>query len=82
VFDPTDNDNTIQIPIGKQTVRPRHIWYTPCSGIWQTVWLESAPSEHISDLVIHADMYGEGKVHFADSDSSTLIINSYHDSNE
>ena len=24
---------------GKQTTEPKGIWYTPCSGIWQTVWL-------------------------------------------
>jgi hypothetical protein len=60
-FDPTDVDD-VQIPIGKQTLnRGGMIWYTPCSGIWQTVWLESAPKEHISKLDLTADMYGNGK---------------------
>jgi hypothetical protein len=31
-------------PIGKQTVR----WYTPSSGIWQTVWLEGRPGAHLT----------------------------------
>lgn len=50
-----------QIPIGKQTLdRGGMIWYTPCSGIWQTVWLESAPSEHVAKLELAADMDGKG----------------------
>ncbi|KAL6707305.1 hypothetical protein ACN47E_004293 [Coniothyrium glycines] len=58
VYDPTDIDR-IQIPIGKQTLnRGGMIWYTPCSGIWQTVWLESAPIEHIKKLDLHAGMDG------------------------
>ena len=26
------------------------IFYTPCSGIWKTVWLESVPERYITDL--------------------------------
>jgi hypothetical protein len=37
-FDPTDPN----LPTGKQVG-----WYTPTSGIWQTVWLESRPKAHI-----------------------------------
>lgn len=48
------------VPVGKQTLNPSHIFYTPCSGIWQSVWLESAPAEHISRLDVAADMDGEG----------------------
>ena len=59
VYDPTDMFDDVQIPIGKQTVRPRHIWYTPCSGIWQTVWLESAPSNYITDLVVNITLHEE-----------------------
>jgi hypothetical protein len=36
------------------------IWYTPCTGIWQTVFLESTPSEHVSKLDLSADMDGKG----------------------
>jgi beta-galactosidase/beta-glucuronidase len=36
------------------------IWYTPCSGIWQTVWLETVPSEHVAKLDLTADMNGKG----------------------
>ena len=29
---------------GKQRLEPRGIWYTPVSGIWQTVWMEEVPA--------------------------------------
>lgn len=60
VFDPNDMGD-YQIPIGKQTVgRGGMIWYTPCSGIWQTVWLESVPAVYITKLDLVADMNGKG----------------------
>ncbi len=37
---------------GKQKSRPGGIWYTPQSGIWQTVWLESVPEQYIAKLRI------------------------------
>ena len=39
-------------PYGKQTVKRGGMWYTPVSGIWQTVWLESVPQTHIESLHI------------------------------
>ena len=44
VWDPTDQG--LQ-PNGKQVVRPHGIWYTPVTGIWQTVWLEGVPETYI-----------------------------------
>lgn len=44
VWDPTDEGPQ---PNGKQVVKPHGIWYTPVTGIWQTVWLESVPRTHI-----------------------------------
>lgn len=35
---------------GKQTLRPGGIWYTPVSGIWQTVWLELMPLEYLRSV--------------------------------
>jgi hypothetical protein len=50
------------IPIGKQTLHPTHIFYTPCSGIWQGVWIESAPKEgYITQLNIDGDKDGNCK---------------------
>lgn len=34
-------------PYGKQTRTPHGMWYTPVSGIWQTVWMESVPADYI-----------------------------------
>ncbi len=30
-------------PYGKQSKNPCGMWYTPVSGIWQTVWMEAVP---------------------------------------
>lgn len=43
-FDATDPS----LPTGKQVG-----WYTPTSGIWQTVWLEARPEAHIGAFTIH-----------------------------
>ncbi|HOZ85891.1 MAG TPA: glycoside hydrolase family 2 TIM barrel-domain containing protein [Niabella sp.] len=45
VWDPTDEGSQ---PRGKQVAKPHGIWYTPVSGIWQTVWLEEVPPTFIS----------------------------------
>lgn len=45
VWDPTNEGPQ---PRGKQINNPHGIWYTPVSGIWQTVWLESVPETFIS----------------------------------
>lgn len=37
-------------PRGKQTSEPRGIWYTPVTGIWQTVWLEPVAARHIETI--------------------------------
>ena len=46
VTDELDTD----IPYGKQRKKRGGMWYTPVSGIWQPVWLESVPHEHIKAL--------------------------------
>lgn len=42
-----DGTDTGFQPRGKQVVRPDGIWYTPVTGIWQTVWLEPVNRKHI-----------------------------------
>ena len=42
VLDATDNNEQ---PRGKQVSKPEGIWYTPVSGIWQTVWIEPTPTQ-------------------------------------
>ena len=39
-------------PYGKQTRKRGGMWYTPVSGIWQSVWLESVPETYIEKLNI------------------------------
>jgi beta-galactosidase/beta-glucuronidase len=46
VWDPSDEGPQ---PRGKQVNRPRSIWYTPVTGIWQTVWLEAVPKTYIAN---------------------------------
>ena len=43
-------------PRGKQVLEPRGIWYTPVTGIWQTVWLEATPATYVRSLRIAADV--------------------------
>ena len=46
-----DNTDT-ELPYGKQRKKRGGMWYTPISGIWQPVWLESVPENHITALRI------------------------------
>lgn len=47
VWDPSDDGPQ---PRGKQVKKPHGIWYTPVTGIWQTVWLEAVPATYISSI--------------------------------
>jgi len=40
------------LPYGKQCHKRGGMWYTPVSGIWQTVWLECVPEKYIRSLRI------------------------------
>ena len=51
-FDPTTGDDML----GKQTLNPGGIFYTPSSGIWQTVWLEPVAAPHITRLDLTPDL--------------------------
>ena len=55
VRDPSDTGPGAR---GKQKLQPGGIWYTAQSGIWQTVWLESVPELHITDVVLEPDLTG------------------------
>lgn len=60
VWDPTDDGPQ---PRGKQINKPDGIWYTPVTGIWQTVWLEAVPQTYI-----------ESTKHTPDIDAKTLTV--------
>jgi hypothetical protein len=53
VWDPTDAGRQ---PRGKQVNKPHGIWYTPTTGIWQTVWLEPVPAQRLADLALTPDI--------------------------
>ena len=69
VQDPTD---TGLQPIGKQSLNPKTIFYTSCSGIWQTIWLESTPCDYIKDIKITPSV----------SDNSVKIRYTFNSQNE
>ena len=67
VWDGTDNDNQ---PRGKQVTNPHSIWYTPVTGIWQSVWLEPVADTYVNDyncewndstgkLAVYVDIEGQ-----------------------
>lgn len=60
VWDPTDRGFQ---PRGKQVNIPEGIWYTPVTGIWQTVWLEPVPETYIKDLKVTPNI-----------DNNTLLV--------
>ena len=53
VWDPTSNGEQ---PRGKQAYNPGGIFYTPVSGIWQTVWLEPVAEHHIANVKTTPDI--------------------------
>jgi beta-galactosidase len=55
VIDKTAPEQTL----GKQTLKPKGIYYTRVSGIWQTVWLEDVPTRHLA-MVKMKPRIGEG----------------------
>ena len=62
-------------PVGKQSITPNGIWYTPASGIWQTVWLEPVSEQYIENLEIFNDYYNkEIKINFNVPNEAKLSV--------
>ena len=51
-----DLTDTSYYTAGKQSTHRGGMWYTPQSGIWQTVWLESVPSQYIKSIRVTPDI--------------------------
>lgn len=51
----TDPSDTAETTRGKQKTKRGGIWYTPQSGIWQTVWMEAVPESYVKKLCIKPD---------------------------
>lgn len=57
VYDPTDSrEENVGQPTGKQWNNPGGIFYTPTTGIWQTVWLEPVAQTHIKNMNMFPDV--------------------------
>ena len=53
----TDSTDKGFQPHGKQVLEPHGIWYTPVTGIWQTVWIEPVPAaNHIAGITTRSDI--------------------------
>lgn len=57
VTDSTDQKGAYQLH-GKQRLNPKGIFYTPVSGIWQTVWIEEVPALHVDEVKISTKTSG------------------------
>ena len=53
VYDPCDSGGQ---PLGKQSSNPSGIWYTPVSGIWQTVWMEPVNKAYVERYEVVPDI--------------------------
>lgn len=73
VIDDTDATDRYQLR-GKQKIDNGGIWYTPSSGIWQTVWIEPVPATFIRDIRLVADAEGVLKVDADLAGSHTGIL--------
>ena len=73
VWDPSDHGKQEH---GKQVLKPSFIWYSAVSGIWQTVWLEVVPTNHITSLKMTPDIDKEtiNLLAFTSKQSSDLRI--------
>lgn len=73
VTDPFDREGDAR---GKQSLKPSGIWYTPQSGIWQTVWTETVPEEYISKLRIEPDFDGRScRITVVSGSDESVILN-------
>jgi beta-galactosidase/beta-glucuronidase len=68
VWDPTDKGFQ---PRGKQVENPRRIWYTPVTGIWQTVWIEPVEKTYITHLKTVPNIDGGNVTVFASAEATT-----------
>lgn len=69
----SDNLNKKILPYGKQRYKRGGMWYTPVSGIWQTVWLESVSERYIKDIKIKTSKNG-AEIYFDGIQDGTLTL--------
>ena len=76
----TDELENGVLPYGKQKRKRGGMWYTPVSGIWQTVWLESVPEHYIKSLRI--EINDDGADIIADAHDGVVILKALHEITE
>ncbi len=69
----TDDSDQGIYAYGKQKIDHGGMWYTPSSGIWQTVWLEDLPAKAVTDLKITPD-YNAGLVYLTLAGTYTQAV--------
>ena len=72
-----DYSDTREYSRGKQKFHRGQIWYSPQSGIWQTVWLESTPKEYLHSVRITPE-YDSEQVRF-DFDADCEVLTAVYD---
>ena len=64
----------LKYPYGKQSKTPGGMWYTPVSGIWQTVWIEEVPDEYIKGIRLTPDLDGVRLIVEGDAQKYTVEV--------
>lgn len=64
----------LKFPYGKQSKTPGGMWYTPVTGIWQTVWIEEVPRDYIRGIRITPDLDGIRVIVDGDADSYSVEV--------
>lgn len=75
-----DYSDTKEFSRGKQKFSRGGIWYSPQSGIWQTVWLESMPKEFLEKVKITPD-YDNSTVSFEFFGTDDVLTSIYDGEN-
>lgn len=81
-YHPGENELTVEVtdrlsniyPYGKQRKKRGEMWYTPISGIWQSVWLESVPKKYIKNIQITPDLSGIVLEVETEADSYEVVV--------
>lgn len=83
ITDALQEDNVLKViatdtlspvyPYGKQSKKPKGMWYTQVSGIWQDVWMEAVPRRYASRLEMLADQKG-ALIRAYDREEKAIVI--------
>ena len=66
------DDLDLAYPYGKQTNKRGGMWYTPVSGIWQTVWIEAVPENYVSKIKVTSGLK-EAKIEVFGGEAKKII---------